>query len=382
MTTNEDILRASAPTGELEEMVIDDPYLGWIAREGVPLIEEYAFESLVDTELGRWERKGGRGAIINIPNDVLPNDAHVVEIKAGGKSEPEHHMYEEFCYILKGRGATTITMGSAKTTFEWHEGSLFAIPLNATYQHFNASGAEPVRYISVTNAPVMMRLFMNDEFIFNNDFLFSDRFSGEEDYFSGTGKLFKRRVWSANFVPNAPDMPLYTWKNRGAGGVNAMLEMAGNSTKAHISEFPVGTYKKGHRHGPGAHLLILSGEGFSLLWTKPDMSDLRKADWRVGGMVTVPNEGTYHQHFNTGKTRARYMALKPGDTGLKAPLAGSRGSDVSMKDGGIQVEYEDEARKVHEIFEAELAKRGAPCRMKAFIPYCTGEVGPTSERDA
>ena len=62
-------------------------------------------------------------------------------------------------------------------------------------------------------------------------------------------------------------------------------------------------------------------------------------------------------------------------------MVASAGADVSMKDGGRQIEYEDEAREIHEIFEAELAKRGATCRMKAFIPYCTGEVGPTVQSD-
>jgi hypothetical protein len=51
-----------------------------------------------------------------------------------------------------------------------------------------------------------------------------------------------------------------------------------------------------------------------------------------------------------------------------------------MKDGGWQVEYEDEAREIHEIFEAELAKKGVECNMKAFIPYCTGSAGVTEER--
>ena len=116
-------------------------------------------------------------------------------------------------------------------------------------------------------------------------------------------------------------MPLYDYYTCGAGGVNASLEMAGNVTKAHISEFPIGTYKKAHRHGPGAHLVILSGEGFSLLWNDNEQSDLRKADWKVGGMVVVPADLTFHQHFNGSPTRARYLALRPG-TGLPLPMAG------------------------------------------------------------
>ena len=54
---------------------------------------------------------------------------------------------------------------------------------------------------------------------------------------------------------------------------------------------------------------------------------------------------------------------------------------MSIKEGGMQIEYEDEDPDIHRIFEERLAENGAPCRMKAFIPYCTGEVGPTNERD-
>ena len=382
--TDRDIIRAKEPTGELEELRIADAYLGWLQREGVRLIVDYAFNDLNTVELGPWDRKGGSGAVINIPNDTIPNDAQIVEIRPGSSSEPEHHMYEEMIYVLSGRGATTLWLDeSRKQTFEWHAGSLFAIPLNAWYQNFNASGSEPARYISVTNAPPVMRLFKDEDFIFNNPFAFSSRYSGEDDYFSGSGKLFQRRVWQSNFIPNAPTMPLYDWSSRGAGGINAMLEMAGNSMKAHISEFPVGTYKKAHRHGPGAHLLLLSGDaGYSLLWQNEDMSDLRKADWKLGAMVVVPGEGTHHQHFNSGSKRARYLALRAGNHGLAAPFAGAPGGgDVSMKEGGRQIEYEDESRRIHEIFEAELAKNGATCRMKDFVPWCNGEVGPTSSRD-
>ena len=380
-----DMKVAETPTEDLDEFAVGDGYARWQQREGVRVIVDFAFEDLGRIELGPWERKGGSGAIINIPNDHLTNDSHVVEIRPGGKSEPEHHMYEEFCYVISGRGATNIWIDEAhKQTFEWHAGSLFAIPLNAWYQHFNGSGDEPARYISVTTAPPMMRLFNDLDFVFDTDSYFKGRFDAQKDYFSGAGKLYKRRVWQSNFIPNAPDMPLYGWRERGAGGINVMLEMAENSSKAHISEFPVGTYKKAHRHGPGAHLLILSGDaGYSTLWTKDDRSDLRKAEWKVGGMVIVPGDEMFHQHFNTGNTRARYLAMYTGGMGMSKPQS-NRGwlADTSVKEGGWQIEYEDEVRKNHEDFEADLAAHGAPCRMKAFIPWCTGEVGPTTEREA
>jgi mannose-6-phosphate isomerase-like protein (cupin superfamily) len=379
-----DMKVAETPQTGLKDYLKADAYEEWLKDEGVKVYEEFYFPSVEKIELGPWERKGGQGAVIHIANRHIPNDCHVVEIKPGGKSEPEHHMYELSIYVVSGRGATSVWHDEThKQTFEWQAGSLFSLPLNAWYQNFNGSGNEPVRYITVTNAPPMMRLFGDNAFIFNCDFTFPGRYSGEEDYFSGKGKLFKRRIWESNFIANAVDMPLYGWKERGAGGVNAMLEMANNNMKSHISEFPVGTYKKGHRHGPGAHLVLLSGtSGFSLVWTKEDRSDMAKCDWKAGSMVIVPSDNCYHQHFNTGRTRARYLALRSGDMGLRTPKGGGgEGADRSMKEGGWQIEYEDEDREIHEIFERELAASNTTCKMKAFIPWCTGEVGPTSERD-
>ena len=104
-----------------------------------------------------------------------------------------------------------------------------------------------------------------------------------------------------------------------------------------------------------------------------------KCDWKVGTIVIVPSDGTYHQHFNSGTTRARYMALRDGKGGFIKPNLPA-GGDVSMKDGGRQIEYEDEAREIHELFEAELALKGVQCNMKAFIPYCTGKAGVTEQR--
>ena len=53
---------------------------------------------------------------------------------------------------------------------------------------------------------------------------------------------------------------------------------------------------------------------------------------------------------------------------------------VSIKEGGIQLEYEDEDPRVHEIFEEELAKYGQQCRMKNLVATCTGVPGPENKK--
>ena len=106
-----DMKVAATPQQGLKDYVKTDPYTDWLEQEGVRVYRDFYFPSLANVELGPWERKGGRGAVIHIDHKHLPNDCHVVEIKPGGKSEPEHHMYELTIYVVSGRGATTIWQG-------------------------------------------------------------------------------------------------------------------------------------------------------------------------------------------------------------------------------------------------------------------------------
>jgi len=346
-----------------------DTYRKWQQSQKIPINTGFLIEDVRKIEVAPWDHKGGLGAFINLDGTGETNDAYVCEIPPGKQLKVQKHLYEEMVFILDGHGATSVWQKSGKKhTFEWHPGSLFAVPLNCSYQLFNGQGNAPVRYFAVTNAPFMMNVFHNLDFIFDNDFAFTDRFLPEDDeYFSGKGQLWGRKM-SVNFVPNTRDFQLYEWKERGAGGKHVNFDLAGNVMGAHISEFPVGRYKKAHRHGPGAHVTILSGQGYSLLW--PEHGEMVRANWKPGSVVVPPNQW-FHQHFNSGAEPARYMALRWNSWRYRfAVINSDTPVDVSLKEGGAQIEYEDEERKIHEIFESALAKVGAPCRMGSMVPWC------------
>jgi mannose-6-phosphate isomerase-like protein (cupin superfamily) len=383
MTTQQQNMSEAATAPILERI---DTYAEWRAKEGVPLVGGVYMRDMRKIECGPWARKGVNGALCYLDGDD-GIDEHLVEIPPGASTNPEHHIYDEAIYILSGRGATTIWYDeNTKQTFEWGEGSFFALPTNANFQMFNGSGSEPARYFSVTNLPALLRQFHNEDFIFNNPFHFTDRYSGERDYFSGEGKLYRGRLWETNFVADIRKMKLWEWKERGGGGTNAFFMLAGGTINSHISRFQPGTYKKAHRHDSGAHLFIVQGEGFVTM--KRDDEPRIKCDWQEGSLyVSGAGPGLWlHQHYNVGKTPAAYLVL-----GVRASrrFATSRwmgpygtdknSADVSEKQGGIQTEYIDEDPEIHKIFEAELAKRGVTCRMKNLIPWCTGEEGPTQQ---
>jgi hypothetical protein len=159
------------------------------------------------------------------------------------------------------------------------------------------------------------------------------------------------------------NLPLNEAKERGAGGGHIRFMMAKGSMNSHISQFPVGTYKKGHRHGPGAHVIILTGEGFSLMW--PEGEEPRRYDWKPGTLIVPPNMW-YHQHFNTGGTPARYLAFKHEAVSIRN-AQGVPKAWISRRLGGDQIDYADESPAVRETFAEALARKGlVPDMDKAY----------------
>jgi hypothetical protein len=170
----------------------------------------------------------------------------------------------------------------------------------------------------------------------------------------------------------ALDLPI--WHERGASGNSINLMFAECVLHSHISEFDAGTYKKAHFHDAGANIFLVSGHGYSLLWKAgQDPLETVRVDWYPGVLFAPPDGPTYHQHFNTSPEPARYLVFGPYSnrrynvletigTSAAADLA-----DVSAKEGGIQVEYEDEDPRILELFERECARHGVLSRMREFL---------------
>src|SRR5215212_7818969 len=356
----------------------ETPYTRWVKSEGLDLISSTYVPSLHTVELKPWARRGGSGVFLNHEASRTSNDCYVCEIPPGKTLAPQRQLFEETIMILSGRGSTTVWNDTnQRITFEWKAGSLFAIPLNCWHQHFNGSGKEPARYVAVTNAPPIINLYEDADFIFNTRYDFKNRFNGEPDYFSAKGEQ-KGLLLETNFVPDAVNLPLIAAKERGAGGGHIRFNMAKGSMSSHISQFPVGTYKKAHCHGPSAHVIVLSGEGYSLMWQEGQ--EPKRYDWQVGSLIVPPNKW-FHQNFNTGPTPARYLAFKH-EVALIRNAQGVPTAWISRRVGGDQIDYVDEKPEIRKMFADALAKHGMSPRMddayQAELPDLPQKV-PQSE---
>ncbi len=351
------------------DRVLVDPYLEWASDEGVPVIEDFGVD-LLAVETKPWARFGCNGAIVNLKGRGNFCSTFLFDLAPGGSTAPQRHLYEDVYYVLSGHGSTQVQTEDGRThSFEWGPKSLFALPLNAPYRLFNGSGSEPARLASTSNACMVMNLYHDVDFVFDNPEWFADR-EQQASWYAGEGEMTPIRpgrvLWDTNFVPDLSGFELKPWEARGKGSGNMQFILADGVMGAHVSEMPVGTYTKGHRHGAGLHIFLVHGEGYSLLWYPGDR-DFVRVDWRHG-MLFAPPDGMFHQHFDTSAQPARYLAVGLGSK--RYPViymrrAGSENnrSDVSIKQGGRQIEYADQDPRIHALWLKEIARTGVQSRM-------------------
>jgi mannose-6-phosphate isomerase-like protein (cupin superfamily) len=329
-------------------------YEKWQAEQDLPLHKGFLIENIEDLATSRWAALGADAAFVELVGAAETNGAYVLRLAAGVPTSWEQQIIEQVYYVVSGEGVTEAD-GPNKTEVRWGAGSLFSIPLNSRTRH--RASQDTVMYV-VTTAPLVMNLFHDHDFVFGNQAEFKSR-TVPDEMFQGHGTLWRRRggsnLWKSQVIYDCPGMELPAAPARGATNRTLSIQIGENTLIAHISEFTVGTYKKCHRHGPGAHILMLGGEGYSLLW-KDNFAEHTRVDWKPNSLF-VPPPYWWHQHFNTGQTPARYLAIRWGSA--QHPLDHSYDKiAVNRAENGDQIEYSDQDPVIHELFVAECAKRG------------------------
>lgn len=364
----------------------DQEYRAFQDREGLPVHEGLYVEDLRELELGDWERLGGRGAFVNLLGMEGMCDIQVVEIPGGETLEPQRHLHESLVFVAEGAGVTTIGSDDEQTSFEWSQGAFFHLPRNARYVHANASD-EPALLVSQTSLPLYYSMLQEDEAIWGIEgydqwsHVRDDDFYATQAELKGGTDVQRRTYWDSNFVPDATSFDKLTeWTGRGVSNRSVFFPFRDAGMHAHISEFSSGQYKKAHRHICGANVMLLSGEGYSLMWKEGDEEPVR-IDWSPYTLFTPPTMW-FHQHFNTSEDPARYLVFHAPT--YRLGIRGKKdGNDAIAPWNPLnQIEYYEEDPEIRQTFEQELDRRGVKNQMNEDLYRPPeGEASPWDDED-
>ncbi len=359
-------------------------------EEGLPIYRGMGVYDVRQLSLGPWKRLGGRGIFLQLDGCGGIRAMYVVEVPAGGVLNAERHMYNEFMYVVEGRGSTEVWReGSAKKqTFEWQAGSLFTIPINTHHRLVNAS-TSPALVLAATNAPPIMGIFQSRSFIFDNPYEFRDRYDESEDYFKARDEVELepvrgRAMVLSNVFPDIVHCALPLDNQRAPGYRRIQPGFQGfrrdANTGGFIAEYPSGRYSKAHYHQAGAVLVCLLGKGYSYNWHK----DLGPRPWEdgnghlvkvqeyiPGGLVAAaPGGGDwFHQHFGIGKGPAlrviNFWAGPSfiGDAGQEPDQEIVAGNIYGVEEGGRSINYRNEDPYVRKFYQEALKKEGVEFAM-------------------
>jgi quercetin dioxygenase-like cupin family protein len=363
------------------------PYSGafvydqFIQAEGIPVHRAVVgVDDVTELPRAKWARTGGLASFIVLEGTFqAERGVYVGEIPPGAALEPERFLYEEEIFILQGRGVTQVWQGNGeKLSFEWGPGSVFAYPRCTWHRLFNGSN-EPVIYLAANTAPAVMNTLYDPEFIYTCDYPFVDLYRDGGDYFKPSdlktveGK-YQQTIWHTNVIPDSLRALVDDAEHKVSGGQLTGYRMGDHFPQGHISEWPSGRYHKAHYHEPGAILLGLEGEGYVLAWhsklgPRPyqdgHADQVIRINWRRNSIYTPP-DAYYHQHFNSGPGPARHIAVygtpQPMTVHGMESAVGWIGN-LSFREGGTLIDYEDEDPQIRRDFEETLRQRGIASHM-------------------
>ena len=361
------------------------PYQRYIEAQGLPVHEGPGFYDVRELSTEPWGDAGVSGAFLVPDGTIDLLGMHILSIPPGGQSPPLRHIYEEKYFVVEGEGVTEVsTIDRSKTVrFEWTKNALFAIPINAEFAIYN-TGDSPALFIVGNTAPVVMGIFDNEDFIFNNPYEFRDRFDGGDTYYRPSfdvvpTAVLKRAAWNTNIIPDVVNTVLPLDNQRSPGYRRIQPQMANGNFDAFVGEHAPGRYSKAHAHESHATLICIKGQGYTYNWpkgvgTQPwatgQEDTIERVDYKDGGLVAAaPGGGDwFHQHFPTGEGGIRFLTLFGGVPDLQYQSYGKRGGNntwlnANIEDGGQSIGYHAEDPMIRQIFEEELSREGIDFNM-------------------
>src|SRR6266699_2205280 len=284
------------------------PYDAFMESEGIPVFRGIGIRKVQDLLLAPWKRTGGRGHYIQLHGTETKWGCYVVEIPPAGALNPERHMYEEIFLVVEGRGTTEVWQeGDARRhVFEWQKGSMFSIPMNAWHRLVNATSGGAL-LLAGTTAPNVLNMINNVDAVFDNPFVFRDRFDGADDFFKPKDDIEPDPVRGlamrrTNFIPDIVNYDL-------------------------------------------------------------------RVDYEPVGMVSAAPGGArwYYQHFSVSKDPFRLTAwFGPHNPGRDPGAPGEKHTDytaIDIPEGGTSIPYWMEDPYIRKEYGETLQKSGVPNRM-------------------
>ncbi len=360
-------------------------YDRFMEAEGIPVYRDIGISKVQNLPLHDWPRMGGRGHYIQLYGTEGKWGSYVVEVPGAGALNVEKHIYEEIFLVVEGRGSTEVWLeeGGRKHVFEWQQGSLFSIPVNAYHRIVNATSS-PALLLAGTTAPNLMNLVGNTNFIFDCPYNFTDRYSSSEDFYKPVEDLEPDPIRGlamrrTNLVPDVMNCELPLDNRRSPGYRRVEPFMTGNKFYLWIGQHETGRYSKAHAHTSAAILICVKGKGYTYTWPEEcgvtpwqdgHGDKVQRVDYEPVGMVSAAPGGArwYHQHFNTSGEPFRLTAwFGPNHPSLVTGLRpGEKQIDYTAMDvteGGTSIPYWMEDPYLREEFEGCIALNQGKSRM-------------------
>ncbi len=158
-------------------------YERFMEKEGVPVVEGFGVTDVGSLQFKPWKRLGCDGAYLQFRGPEGFTGVYVGRLAAGRRQTLRApSVREDHLYSAGRRRCGNPTARPRAAKHFWQTGSLFSPPMNVLHRLIN-HGSQPAFFLAITTAPMALDHYHNEDFIFNSDFAFNDRYDGEAGYF-------------------------------------------------------------------------------------------------------------------------------------------------------------------------------------------------------